>query len=365
MELSLNGAIRQSRILSWPRLHYKAYQRNTFKGMICRCNWLPCICPIKYKACPCKQRVLSTALFQITQVTTVDWNGNLQPAGPLQPPAIDWQDKTDLKRQEQVALPTAPVFILREGWVQGQHLAVVAVSPFYAKNGVTKFATGLKVKAPGAIALDGSITNYLKTLYPSAQAASAGANATSNLAPTNAAAAGTAVKVIVSKPGLQSLTGQALAAAGLALSEIDTAKLHLYHNGAETPLEIVQSANPELHFYGSSIGDRWNLNEVYWLTVEASDGLRMTTRSVVPGDATATQVATEKGVWAQNLVYQSNQPGPDDDHWFNTQMEVAPLPQGNPATYPTATVTLNNVLPPAAGTTTLTFTLRTRRQLSK
>lgn len=301
-----------------------------------------------------------TTPLQIVQMDSVDWKEHLQPSGPLQPPALDWQDKTDLKRQEQVALPTAPLFILREGWVQGQHIAVVAISPLYQKNGLTKFATGLKVKVAGAVALNSSLTSYLKTLpAQSAQAAGATGSAISSLAPPNAVAAVAAIKVIVSKQGLQSLNGQTFAAAGLNLGTVDLPKLHLYHNGTEIPLEIVQSPDVEVHFYAPSVGDRWNLSEVYWLTVEANNGLRMATRSVAPGDATATQTAVEKGIWEQNLVYESNQPGPDNDHWFNTQMEVAPSQQGNVSSYPTATVSLNPVLPPAPGSATFTVTLST------
>ncbi|MCX6043807.1 MAG: C25 family cysteine peptidase [Chloroflexi bacterium] len=295
--------------------------------------------------------------LQVDQVYNVDWKENLQASGPLQPPALDWVDHTDLHPAAQPVLPTSPVFILRQGQIHGQRIAVVAISPLYQNKGVTKFATALRVKAAGATPIEGRMTNFLQSLPAQATNVTAAAVAPESLEPTNPAAASTAVKVVVDKVGLQTISGQALTDAGLNPATVDLSKVHLYHNGTEIPLEIVQSPGLAFQFYAASVGDRWNLNEIYWLTVEATNGLRMTTRAVTPGGATATQTAVEKGVWEQNLVYQSNQAGLDGDHWFNTQMEVAPAQQGNPATYPTATVALNNVLPLAAGTSTFTFTV--------
>ncbi len=295
--------------------------------------------------------------LQVDQVRNVDWKENLQPSGPLQPPALDWVDHTDLKPQEKSALPTAPVFIIREGKIHGQRIAVVAISPLYQNNGVTKFATALKVKVASATPITGGMINFLQSLPAQASHVTAAVVVPGSLAPTNAAAASNAVKVMVSQGGLQSISSQALVEAGLNPAAIDLSKVHLYYNGTEIPLEIVQTPSLTLNFYAPRVDDRWNLSEVYWLTVDANNGLRMTTRSVAPGAATTTPTAVEKGVWEQNLVYQSNQAGPDGDHWFNTQMEVVSSQQGNPATYPTATVTLNNVLPLAAGTSTFTFTL--------
>ena len=57
--------------------------------------------------------------LQVDQMHTVDWKENLQPSGPLQPPALDWVDHTDLKPQAKSALPTSPVFIIREGKIHG------------------------------------------------------------------------------------------------------------------------------------------------------------------------------------------------------------------------------------------------------
>ena len=91
-----------------------------------------------------------------------------------------------------------------------------------------------------------------------------------------------------------------------------------FPGGADSPEAFWELLHNGVDAISEVPSDRWNLNEVYWLTVEATNGLRMTTRAVTPGGATATQTAVEKGVWEQNLVYQSNQAGLDGDHWFNT-----------------------------------------------
>lgn len=299
--------------------------------------------------------------IQIDQLASTNWQGNLTPSGPLQPPALDWQDNTDLKPQEKAELPASPIFILRQGKIHGQRIAIVAISPLYQKNGVVQLATTLKARAVGAIQRADNVADLLKSLAaeagPSVEAASM---ATGNLAPTNSVAAGAAIKLIVSKNGLQSLNAQALTNAGLNPSTVDLTKLHLYHNGKEVPLDISQSPDLDVRFYAPTVGDRWNLTDMYWLTVETGNGLRMTGRDVTPGNAITTPTAFEKGVWAENINYQSRQAGADGDHWFNATMEIAPAQVGNPASYPTATISLDNsILPLAAGTSSYTFTLST------
>ena len=341
-----NGVTAASALQTLPTMHFQGYD-------------LP-MRLITLQLPAAKAASLPAALLQIEQTNSVAWKGNLVPSGPLQPPALDWKNNSDLKPLEKVALPTSPIFVLRQGKIHGQPVAVVAISPLYQKNGVIQLATSLNAKAAGATQLDDNVANLLKALPAADNAVSAAGVTTTDLAPTNSAAATNSVKISVNQPGLQVLSSQSLASAGLNPGALDLTKLHLYHNGQEIPLEIGQTPALEVRFYAATAGDRWNLSETYWLTVEATNGLRMATRDVTPGGATATQTANAKGYWAQNLVYNSLQAGADGDHWFNTTMEVAPAQLNNPASYPTATVTLNNsVLPLVAGTSLYTFTVST------
>ncbi len=287
---------------------------------------------------------VAASALQVEQLDSVAWQGVLQPAAPLQPPALDWEDNTDLMADEIVALPAAPVFVVRQGVVNGESIAVVAVSPLYQENGVVKLATRLKVNALGAKTVADNLLSRLNAPAPA-------------LAPTNHAATMNAVKIQVSKPGLQSISAATLASAGLDPATIDVTKLHLYYNGTEIPLATIQTPSLDLRFYAGTAGDRWNMTDTYWLTLEATAGLRMSTRAVAAGAASTTQVAFEEGGWAQSQEYRSRLAGVDGDHWFYKTLEVKPAQLGQPSTYPTVTVPLQNVLPIAAGTATFTFTL--------
>jgi hypothetical protein len=153
--------------------------------------------------------------------------------------------------------------------------------------------------------------------------------------------------VRVTQAGIQRLPAATLTAAGVSLS--NPALLHLYHAGVEVALEQRGSgASLELRFFAPKPGDIWNAADSYWLTVEATNGARMTSRSAQPGTA-ASAIAREQGVWRNNTLYDSNIPGPDGDHWFATDMKTGP------GLDPVAlTVPLTQTLGPAAGSTLLT-----------
>ena len=291
---------------------------------------------------------VAASALQVEQLASVAWQGTLQPAVPLQPLALDWEDNSDLMADEVVALPDAPVFILRQGIVNGESIAIIAISPLYQENGAIKLATNLKVNAVGAK----TVTDNLLT-----QPRASVGIASPALVPTNNAATMNAIKIKVSQPGLQKISAATLISAGLNPGAIDVTKLHLYYKGTEIPLETIQSPSFELRFYAVAAGDRWNASDAYWLTLEATNGLRMATRQVTPGSAPTTGVAFEEGSWVQNREYQSRQAGVDGDHWFHKTLEVKPSQLGQPSTYPTVTVPLHNVLPVADGVSTFTLTL--------
>lgn len=257
--------------------------------------------------------------LQIRTLTAQEWSGELQPAAALQPPVIeDASMPTTLLTPETVALPAAPIFLLRQGNLHGQPVAVFAVSPLYQENGLTKLATALEVTVTGARTIDDSLAT--------AATAPQRANTPTDLAPTNGDAARAAWKISVSEAGMQEVTGQALAAAGLNLNTTDPTKLTLNYNGTAIALQITGMVNGKLNatstlrFYAPSVGDRWNVNSVYWLTTQSTAGPRMTTRAVTPASAPARNNAFESGTWAAYQLYDSRYAGLDGDYWYNQKL---------------------------------------------
>ncbi|MDQ3248760.1 MAG: hypothetical protein M3Q45_06075, partial [Chloroflexota bacterium] len=75
--------------------------------------------PIQLVTLTLAEQMTASAL-QVAEVESIAWTGDLQPAAPYQPPAVEWNEYPDLLPVATVALPTAPVFILRQGQINGQ-----------------------------------------------------------------------------------------------------------------------------------------------------------------------------------------------------------------------------------------------------
>lgn len=168
-------------------------------------------------------------------------------------------------------------------------------------------------------------------------------------------AARDAIVVTVAAGGMQRLGGADLATAGLAIADLDPARLWLRRAGAPVPLELRLGGDgrldpaDELRFYAPAPGDRWNAAEPYWLTVEATPGPLMAVRAVPPGAAPERSAARERGEAYAPVFYDSRRPGPDGDRWFAADLRAEP---GATASY---TLTLAPALPAAPGDTTLTI----------
>jgi len=260
-----------------------------------------------------------TDALQLHTLATEEWQGDLQPAAPLQPPVIaDDTIPTTLLTPEPVALPSAPVFLLRQGNLHGQAVAILAVSPLYQENGITKLTTALEISVTGARAIDQRDTAVM--------ASSLTSSLPTDLTPTNGDAARSAWKISVRDVGMQELTGQALAAAGLNLNTTDPTKLTLTYNGTAIALQIAGVVNGKLtatsilRFYAPSVGDRWNVSSTYWLTTQNTGGPRMATRAVAPASAPARATALESGIWTAYQLYDSRYAGFDGDYWYNQKL---------------------------------------------
>ncbi|MEZ4861094.1 MAG: C25 family cysteine peptidase [Caldilineaceae bacterium] len=298
-------------------------------------------------------------LPQIQQLTSAPWSGVIPQADPLVPPVIDGQSLPEPILKERQRLPTAPLFLLREGRLRGQRVGVIALSPLYVEAGVTKIALDLRATLAGARALPAlpnadadavldltTFTNQPVMLDPLPSG------------PTNPLAAQNAYKIQVTAAGIQQVRGDALLAAGLP-EKSALASLQLLWQGKPLPLEIhdgdgLLDPTTELRFYAQpadqtmQVGNRWSITDTYWLANDPNDlstRLRMATRKLFPRLAPLRQSAFQHGIWEENQIYESNMAGIDGDHWFSAKMEIGVVDPTDPAPYPTTSITLTHALP--------------------
>lgn len=314
---------------------------------------------------------IGEASITILHLESQPWAGELTPAAPLQPQVIEWGGEESRQVVEEVKLPTAPAFVLRQGRIHGVLTAVIAISPLYAQQGSLQIAQRLSVKIAGAQMMDTSLTGASLTSAstvassPCTEAPQAPQNFGENLGPTNPIAAKNAVKIIVDKAGIQEFTGEALTQAGLDLNTLDASKLRLDYQGGPIALQAEGlisgklASTSILRFYAPNVGDRWNTTSIYWLSVDVTNGLRMATRDVTPAGATTRTTAIETGVWRQNQFYEPRRAGADGDHWFYTPL-FPPASLQAAATYSSnVTVAIEHRLPSVSGTSTFSLNLTT------
>lgn len=268
---------------------------------------------------------------QIERLASAPWRGAVPAADQPIPQLPGGAPRPDMAERPSVALPDAPVIVLREGQLRGARVAVLALSPLFAQAGAPRALEDLAFSLPNAEPLPDDPTTLLDAPGPFA----------ADAPPANPAA-GSGWKVRVTRAGMQRLPVATLSAAGVPLANL--AKLHLRFAGQEVALEQRGAGSGlELRFYAPAPGDRWNAADTYWLTAEATDGARMTGRSVAPAGGALSTYAYERGTWRDNQLYDSLLPGPDGDHWYAADLRVAPAPPGQPATAP---VTLTVVITP-------------------
>jgi hypothetical protein len=293
------------------------------------------------------------AVPQLHRLEDVPWNGTLDVAAPPIPQTAEGEQFPALAAAPPRMLPAAPVVVLREGWLRGERVLVVALSPIFARDGQPRLATTVDATIPGATLL----ADYADT------AAALLAPLTADPAPFLTDAPGpvttlpqrAAWKIDVAEAGMQRVSGAALAAAGVPLDTLDPALLHLWYNGAAVPLALHGAADgrldptDELRFYAPDAADRWNTSVTYWLSIESMPGPRIATRQAFTAGLPLRTTARQQGTWRNNTLYVSTLDGPDGDHWFAADMRTGPE---QPAA--TLAITLEPGLPLAAGSGTFT-----------
>jgi hypothetical protein len=285
----------------------------------------------------------------IEHLESIPWNGPLLAIEPPIPHTSEGEPRPGLAyiSETESHMPSSPIIVLRSGWVQGQHIIVVAITPLFVQDGMVRLATTAQTRLPH--------TTLTTTMLPQ-ETSSSGPETTEpeHLASTssphlanntpNPLATAPAVKIQVARPGIQRITGSTLAAAGLDISTLTPTTIQVWHNGTEVALEEwgtedgTLDEEDEIRFYAPAPGNRWNATDTYWLVHAAEStppGNRMAQRTVTPGAATGESApasprttALERGEWHNNTVYDSTLPGPDGDHWFaaNLRTSLGQLP---------------------------------------
>jgi Peptidase family C25 len=285
---------------------------------------------------------------RIDRLESAPWTGTIQAADVPIPQTNTGERRPALAARAAPALPESPVVVLREGRMRGARVIVLAFSPIFMVGNRPRAATRLEATIPRATPLAESAAQLLASSAPFLATVPG---------PTNPAAATQSIRVRVAQPGIQRVTGAALAAAGLNLSVLDPKQIHVRHSSVEIAIEERLGGDgkldptDELRFYAWPPGDRWNAADTYWLTIEPTQGRRMVARSAMPGAAPSRPTALDRGVWRGHALYDSLLPGPDGDHFFAADLKTGPE---QPPMMITALLT--PALPLAAGTTTLTVT---------
>ncbi len=135
------------------------------------------------------------------------------------------------------------------------------------------------------------------------------------------------VKIEVDADGLYQIGYDDLLAAGFPVETIDPRDLHLQVGGQELaawlPGEEDGRFDPgdRLLFYGQAAGSRYTTQNVYWLNVDGTPGLRMEQHDVTPADLYPLPPAHQTvRRFEENLLYDSHHPEANGDHWYWTDL---------------------------------------------
>jgi hypothetical protein len=294
---------------------------------------------------------------EFAELNVVPWVGAIEPILPVVPLLLH----NDGTREERPALakplppptlPAAPFVLLRQGVLRGHRFAVYAFSPIFQQEGQPVFATQMRAKISGArLASSERMAQIMQQPF-----AKVGQD------DTTPRKHGTH-KLIVTKRGMQRVTGAALASAGFDLGALNPAHIRIRANNDAVALEWrglddgVFDANDELRFYTPEPGDRWNITSVYWLSVEPEAEIANGRMAIAPSNGNTSTpplrtTAAERGIWHSPAFYDSTLSGDDGDHWFAQTIHVAA--NGSAAASAYTTMTLPTVFPLASGTISLT-----------
>lgn len=116
--------------------------------------------------------------------------------------------------------------------------------------------------------------------------------------------------------GLVAIPSSALQGAGWAVEQIPGANLHVWRDGVEVPVAVA-GASPTLvgatvRFIGRQNRSRFASEAVYWLTHDATPGLRAPV-ALAPGEPLR---------WEEDTLYNSRYAASDADRWFGREVQA-------------------------------------------
>ncbi len=131
-------------------------------------------------------------------------------------------------------------------------------------------------------------------------------------------------KIIVDEDWTYRIDKSDLLNAGIDVSQVNPKKIKIYFQGQEIPIFIFGEEDGAfddsdfIEFYGTATKNDYSYDNVYWLTVDTNDGLRMV---AINGELNGTHpivTRSEKKLhFEQNKIYFTSVPdGEGEDHWF-------------------------------------------------
>jgi hypothetical protein len=233
--------------------------------------------------------------ISIQQVETTDAPGSLAVTrvSPAAPGGSDFTATLQRAALRLAGQPSAPITLEEIGVARGVHLARLTFRPVRLLDGRLETIRHAQVTLRFTVPVQTSTTapdDYLATLARTV------ANPTHLLAFQDAPrvmSLGTALTdrtgqaaIEVSNPGLTAVTYEALAAASFPVNTVDPHLLHLERAGVEIAAEWegdsdnIFEAGERILFYAQPRFSRWTARDVYFLSIGATPGSRMSSQPV-------------------------------------------------------------------------------------
>ncbi len=137
-------------------------------------------------------------------------------------------------------------------------------------------------------------------------------------------------KIEVTKDGLYRISAEELQRAGIDLRSSNPRRLAVFNRGQEVAVRVIGEEDGRwddgdaVEFYGESYKDFYNSRNVYWLTPNGGDGLRMETVAAAPiGSARVIETGTAFLRYEIDRIYRADFPGhTNNERWFMDRLQA-------------------------------------------
>jgi len=116
-------------------------------------------------------------------------------------------------------------------------------------------------------------------------------------------------RVATTEAGLYHLTYDELELAGVPVTTLDPCNLQLFSQGAQVPIQVIGEkdghfdVSDQVVFYAENANSKYAAENIYWLAVGETRGLRMQTKDVTPGSAATPSTYMQPKSLDENLIY--------------------------------------------------------------